>query len=170
MLVILSYIIILIWILLVVTGIQIYKKRIKRTDLIYSKKEFWLVVVLNTLCTLLHFLLLQYNHVQNNALLIINSIACVALISLIHNVIEFDESGFWTKNILGRKKRYEYKDILMIKHKKQEYTGSYRHTDYIEIIHLPGKKVHVNIVHENYSLFSSKMSKKYKEVHGHKIK
>lgn len=164
----LSYLIIALNIVLAIIGILVYIKRTKRTDLIYSKGEFWLFECFTTLFSALHFWILQSEHEQNDALLFITSLGCAGLIAWIHYVIQFDESGFWTVNILGQKKRYEYKDVLMIKRKKREYRKPMR-TEHITTIHLPNKKVSVNREYENYFEFMEKMAKKYKEVHGHKM-
>lgn len=165
----LSYLIIAVNIVLIIIGIPIYIHRIKRLDLIYSKGEFWLFECIDTFFSLLHFLLLQSEHKQNDALLLITTLGCIGLIAWIRCVIQFDVSGFWIVNILGIKKRYEYKDVLMIKRKKREYGRPYHRTERIAVIHLPNKKVSVNREYENYFEFMEKMAKKYKEVHGHKM-
>ena len=167
MLELLSYIIILIGLLLAITGIPIYIKRIKRTDLVYSKWEFWVFECFAIFFSALHFWILQSEKQYSDVGLLVTIIGCIGLITWIKYAIQFDESGFWIYNIFGQKKRYEYKDVLMIKRKKREYR--FYPTERVAIIHLPNKKVSVNREYENYFEFMEKMAKKYKEVHGHKM-
>ena len=169
MLELLSYIIILIEVLLAITGIPIYIKRIKRTDLVYSKWEFWWFECFAIFFSILHFWILQSEKQYSDVGLLTTVIGCIGLITWLKYVIQFDESGFWVFNIFGQKKRYEYKDVLMIKRKKRKYRKPYHLTERIAVIHLPSKKVSVNREYENYFEFMEKMAKKYKEVHGHKI-
>lgn len=169
MVITLSYLIIVLNIVLAIIEIPVYIRRIKRTDLVYSKWEFWLFECFAIFFSILLFWILQFEKQYSDIGLLATVIGCIGLITWLKYAIQFDESGFWIFNILGQKKRYEYQDVLMIKRKKREYSKPYHRTERIAVIHLPKKKVSVNREYENYFEFMEKMAKKYKEVHGHKM-
>lgn len=164
-----SYLIIALNIVLAIIEIPVYIRRIKRTDLVYSKWGFWLFECFAIFFSILHYWTLQSEKQYSDVELLTTVIGCIGLITWLKYVIQFDESGFWIYNLLGQKKRYEYKNVLMIKRKKREYSKPYHRTEHIAVIHLPNKKVSVDRKCENYFEFMEKMAKKYKEVHGHKM-
>lgn len=164
----LSYLIIVLNIGLAIIGLPVYVRRTKRTDLVYSKWEFWLFEIFCVFFSLLHLEIIRAEQHYSDVGLLATIVGCIGLITWLHYVIQFDESGFWILNILWKKKRYEYKDILLVKRKKREYRKPTR-TEHTTTIHLPNKKVTVNREYENYFEFMEKMAKNYKKVHGHKL-
>ena len=134
----------------ILAPIPVYIRRIKRTDLVYSKWEFWLFECIAIFFSILHFWILQSEKQYSDVGLLVTVIGCIGLITWLKYAIQFDESGFWIYNILGQKKRCEYKDVLMIKRKKREYGRPYHRTERIAVIHLPNKKISVNRECENY--------------------
>lgn len=168
MMTVISYLIIVLNIVLVTIGIPVYLHRIKQANLVYSKGEFWFFEIFSLFFSILHFWILQSEKQHHDVGLLITIVACIGLITWLHYVIQFDESGFWVINLLWQKKRYEYQDVLLVKRKKLEYRRP-RRTENVTIIHFPNKKIFMNRNYENYFEFMEKMAKKYKEVHGHKL-
>ena len=86
----------------------------------------------------------------------------IGIVSWMHSIIEYDETGFIVLNIFCQKKRYEYKDIKYIKRKKKMYKNPID-TDNLVIIYLPGKKVTIEREYANYFEFMEMVTKNYKK-------
>ena len=103
----LSYLIIVLNIGLAIIGVSVYICRTKRTDLVYSKWEFWLFEIFGVFFSLLHLGIIRSEQHYSDVSLLATIVGCIGLISWLHYVIQFDESGFWILNILWKKISYK---------------------------------------------------------------
>lgn len=160
MLEIISIVIIFADLVLAILAMKAYISRTKRTDIMYPKGLFWLVECGTVIFALGYLWLLREMNQYNCIGLLLTVTGGLALLEWLRYGILFDETGFWVRNIFGKKIRYEYKDILKVSHKKTEHNGRpVSYTLRTTTLHFADKKVSIDRGCENYFEFLEKKAR-----------
>lgn len=155
------------WIFVII-GISVYFKRKSKTNLVYPVQGFIFMELFTAwFSSLMIWFLKEEESVVILFMFFILS-GIIGIVSFIHKIIEYDDTGFWVWNFFWQKKRYEYKDIQYIKRKTVTY-GKYSITERRTTIFMPKRKIRIEQEYKNYFEFMELMAKVYKKVHHKKI-
>ena len=145
-------------------GILIYFKRQVISHIVYPLRGFWSIIIFTLFFSVVLYCFTETGEPVEVMLMFIAFIVLgiTGIVSWMHSIIEYDETGFIVLNIFCQKKRYEYKDIKYIKRKKKMYKNPID-TDNLVIIYLPGRKVTIEREYANYFEFMEMVTKNYKK-------
>lgn len=164
-----SYILSILGWIFVVIGIVVFIKRKSKTNLMYPVNGFVFAEVFAACFSTLMFWFLKEKEQVDDALMsFFVLLGIIAILSYIHQAIQYDDTGFWMRDFLWRKKRYEYKDVQYIKRKTVKYKKP-RGTEKRTTIFMEKRKIKIEQEYVNYFEFMEKMAKSYKEFHNKKI-
>jgi hypothetical protein len=149
-------------------GAAVHVKRKAEKKLLYPAEGIWFMVGFTVFFSTLLFCFTFMQEPVEELFLAFILLGVVGNIASICEVIKFDETGFWTFNLLGRKKRYEYEDVLAIKKRTYHYTTG-RRTRKFTTIYLSRKRIRIEESYANYSAFMARMEGTYRWVHKRRI-
>ncbi len=144
--------------------IYLYQGRRWIQNLVYMKHYFWLFAVTDIVTCVVVIVIAGDKELLDLFWLAfgVNLLSLIGLVSWCNETITFDDQGFFSKNIFGRRQYFRYEDITGLQMLKLQH--KYNASRLLHI-YIGKKKISVDVSATNYGCFVKKMKDGYKKAH-----